>query len=424
MFGLKLIRKLDLVVLASTLVLLAIGLTVLYSSGLKAAQVTSQLDTSRQFLYGIVGIGVMLFFARLDYRVLRNYSMVLYIVMVASLLAVDAFGASRLGATRWISIGFFQFQPSEFAKPMLAIVLAQHFSRHYDHINELKYWLGSLLYLVLPLGLVLAQPDLGTGMVLMAIWFAMAIAARVRWQYLAGLVASAWRYRIAQLRRVQLAQQIFARRLIESQETERKRIAAELHDSLGQNLLVIKNRAMINALTLQDERAKTQFDEFSAAVSHSLEEVRTISHDLRPPHLDQLGLRTALVAMIEKVAASSTIQFTHTIAEVDGLLPPGDEIMLYRIVQESLNNILKHSGATQATVKITVRAEVFTLTIQDNGRGFTPNGAEGTLPPKVGLGLQSIAERVRILGGTHTIQSVPSQGTTTTVRIELADEQT
>lgn len=190
MFGLKLIRRLDLVVLASTLVLLAIGLTVLYSSGLKAAQVTSQLDTSRQFFYGIVGIGVMLFFARLDYRVLRNYSMVLYIVMVASLLAVDAFGASRLGATRWISIGFFQFQPSEFAKPMLAIVLAQHFSRHYDHINELKYWLGSLLYLVLPLGLVLAQPDLGTGMVLMAIWFAMAIAARVRWQYLAGLVAS------------------------------------------------------------------------------------------------------------------------------------------------------------------------------------------------------------------------------------------
>lgn len=190
MFGLRFLRKLDLVVLVSTLVLVAIGLTVLYSSGLKAAQVTSQLDTSRQFLYALAGLAVMLFFARLDYRVLRNYSLLLYIAMIASLVAVDAFGATRLGATRWISIGFFQFQPSEFAKPMLAIVLAQHFARHYDNINELRYWGGSLLYLALPVLLVLAQPDLGTGMVFVAIWFAMAVAARVRWQYLAGLVGS------------------------------------------------------------------------------------------------------------------------------------------------------------------------------------------------------------------------------------------
>ncbi len=190
MFGLKLLRKLDLVLLVSTLVLLVIGLAVLYSSGIKAARVVSEIDTSRQFLYAAAGLAVMLFFARLDYRVLRNYSIILYIIMVASLVAVDVFGATRLGATRWISIGFFQFQPSEFAKPMLAIVLAQHFSRHYDHINEFKYWFGSLMYLVLPLGLVLAQPDLGTGMVFVVIWFAMAIAARVRWQYLAGLVTS------------------------------------------------------------------------------------------------------------------------------------------------------------------------------------------------------------------------------------------
>ncbi|HQR36661.1 MAG TPA: two-component regulator propeller domain-containing protein [Blastocatellia bacterium] len=236
---------------------------------------------------------------------------------------------------------------------------------------------------------------------------------------LAGLVASAWQYRIAQLRRVQLAQQIFARRLIESQETERKRIAAELHDSLGQNLLVIKNRAMINALTLPDERAKTQFDEFSAAVSHTLEEVRTISHDLRPPHLDQLGLRTALVAMIEKVAASSTIQFTPTIADVDGLLPPGDEIMLYRIVQESLNNILKHSGARAAEINLTVKENQLTLAISDNGHGFTQNG---NTPGRTGLGLQGIAERARILGGLHEVISSPGEGATVIVRIELKDK--
>lgn len=188
MFGLRFIRKLDLVLGVSTLVLLAIGLTVLYSSGIKPAEVVTEIDPTRQFLYGGVGLLVMLFFARLDYRLLRNYSVVMYVLALLALLYVDIAGATRLGATRWIDIGFFQFQPSEFAKPVLAIVLAKHFSRHYENINEWKYWLGSLAYVAPPMLLVLAQPDLGTGMVFGVIWFAMAIAARVRWQYLVGLV--------------------------------------------------------------------------------------------------------------------------------------------------------------------------------------------------------------------------------------------
>jgi signal transduction histidine kinase/ligand-binding sensor domain-containing protein len=235
-----------------------------------------------------------------------------------------------------------------------------------------------------------------------------------------GGVAVGVVYRDTQLKHRQAAQQAaqqnFARQLIESQEIERKRIAAELHDSLGQNLLVIKNRALINAMTLPDEQAKTQFDEFSAAVSQTLEEVRAISHDLRPPHLDQLGLRTALVAMIENVADSSTIRFMHALDEVDGLFPPGDDIMLYRIVQECLNNILKHSGATEAEIKLMVAENRLTLTITDNGHGFTPNGKSAR---RAGLGLPGLAERARILGGLHEVISSPGYGTTVTVRIEL-----
>ena len=106
---------------------------------------------------------------------------------------------------------------------------------------------------------------------------------------------------------------------------------------------------------MPDEQTRTQFNEFSDAVAQSLEEVRTISHDLRPPHLDQLGLRTALVAMIEKVAASSTIEFGYIMDELDGILPAADEIKLYRIVQECLNNILKHSEATKAEIRIEAR---------------------------------------------------------------------
>src|SRR5262249_25892779 len=156
---------------------------------------------------------------------------------------------------------------------------------------------------------------------------------------LGGMALLIYRRRFAALQARHAAQEAFSRRLIESQEAERKRIATELHDSLGQNLLIIKNRALLHMQSLPDEKARLKFNELSDAVSHTLEEVRTISYDLRPPHLDQLGLRMALVAMIEKVVASSPIHFTHELDECDGRFAPGEEITLYRIVQECLNNI-------------------------------------------------------------------------------------
>jgi signal transduction histidine kinase len=246
-------------------------------------------------------------------------------------------------------------------------------------------------------------------------WWFLTLAALL----VGGAVFGAYEYRVRQLKQRQAAQQAFARQLLESQEQERKRIAAELHDSLGQNLLVIKNRATLQALTLPDQQARTQFTEFSDAVAQTLEEVRSISYDLRPSHLDQLGLRTALVAMIEKVAASSQVQFTHEIDELEGVFTPGDEILLYRIVQECLNNILKHSGATRAEINLKINDRQFALTVRDNGRGFAP---DGNSLGRAGLGLPGIAERARILGGAHTIHSTPGQGTTVLVRIELKNK--
>ena len=158
-----------------------------------------------------------------------------------------------------------------------------------------------------------------------------------------------WRYRIAQMQRAQAAQQAFSRQLIESQERERQRIAAELHDSLGQNLLVVKNRALLGALSQQDEEARKQFDEIGATVAQTLEEVRTISYNLRPHHLDQLGLTTTIRAMIEKIAESSGIAMSSELDDIDGVFPPADEITIYRIIQESLNNVVKHSSAARPT---------------------------------------------------------------------------
>jgi signal transduction histidine kinase len=208
--------------------------------------------------------------------------------------------------------------------------------------------------------------------------------------------------------------------LIESQENERQRIASELHDSLGQNLLVIKNRALLGKLTQPDEGARAQFDEISTAATHTIEEVRLIAYNLRPSHLDQLGLRTSLEAMLDKLAQTCPIRVTKEIDDLDGVFAPDSEITLYRIVQESLNNVIKHSRASEARVSVRRHGRRLTLTVQDNGRGFVP-GAPPASVGKGGLGLRGIAERVRMLGGTHTVASAPGHGTTVTVSLEVPD---
>ena len=105
------------------------------------------------------------------------------------LIIVEVFGATRLGATRWISLGFFQFQPSEFAKLALIIFLARFFADSYDHSDKIKYLVISILYLLPPLLLVLAQPDLGTALVLLVIWLAMALTSRIKKRYFVALLA-------------------------------------------------------------------------------------------------------------------------------------------------------------------------------------------------------------------------------------------
>jgi len=180
-------KRFDIILLGATSLLIAMGLLVLYSSGIRSAQSVSQLDTSRQVVYVIIGASLFWIVTRLDYAVLRSYSTVIYIIMLALLLAVEVFGATRLGATRWISLGFFQFQPSEFSKLALTIVLAKFFASNYDHSDKLKYLFISIIYLLPPLILVLVQPDLGTALVLVVIWLAMALTSRIKKRYFAAL---------------------------------------------------------------------------------------------------------------------------------------------------------------------------------------------------------------------------------------------
>jgi signal transduction histidine kinase len=232
------------------------------------------------------------------------------------------------------------------------------------------------------------------------------------------LVAVLWIHFLRRrLERQQAARLSFSRQILQSQESERRRIAANLHDSLGQNLLVIKNQARLALQPAKDEPAlRESLDQISGMASQAIEEIRQITHGLRPYQLDRLGLTQAIRAAINRVSENGPVQLASDVEDIDGVLDKESEIHVYRIVQESVNNIMKHSGATEATVVIRRRPGRISLSIRDNGRGFDA-GLWSSNTRATGFGLSSIGERARILGGHLTVDSRPGAGAG--LRIEI-----
>lgn len=242
-------------------------------------------------------------------------------------------------------------------------------------------------------------------------WFMALLAIAV-----AGLTVVIWKYRVAQLQRVQIAQAAFARQLIASQEAERKRIAAELHDSLGQSLVIIRNWAMLGAGQLKDDApAREELDEINTIASRTINEVREIAYNLGPYHLERLGFENSIKDMASRVAQASGITITTELDALDGALSSESQMSLYRVAQEALNNVVKHSAATKTRLVLKREGAGIRLSIVDNGRGFDPQTAktsETLGAGRPGLGLNGMAERVRLLGGALTIRSTAEQGTT------------
>jgi len=164
-----------------------------------------------------------------------------------------------------------------------------------------------------------------------------------------GLLYIGFRYRVNQLENAQLAQQEFSRKLLASQEQERQRIAAELHDTLGQSLLIIKNRVAL-AQTDVDERetVEEQLSELSQSATAAIEQCREIAYNLRPYQISRFGLSKTLYGIFMRLNEVTPIKATAEIDEIDDLLSPEAESSVYRIVQETVNNIIKHSGASEA----------------------------------------------------------------------------
>jgi signal transduction histidine kinase len=220
--------------------------------------------------------------------------------------------------------------------------------------------------------------------------------------------------------RRQRAQLEFSRQILQGQETERRRIAANLHDSLGQNLLVIKNQVHLAMQSALDRTTLSKrLGEISGMATQVIEEVRQITHDLRPYQLERVGLTQTLRGTIRRVSEASPIAFASHVDEVDGLFESDGEIHIYRIIQEALNNVVKHSQATEATVVVRKEPNSVSIIVRDNGRGFAGDVNYGHELSRAGFGLSGIDERARILHGKVSFDSRPEEGFRVTVEIPL-----
>ncbi len=211
-----------------------------------------------------------------------------------------------------------------------------------------------------------------------------------------------------------------AGRLIVAQEAERTRIARELHDDFNQQIAAIsislsamKRQLPESAVELQADVARLQRD-----VIRLSDEVRHLSHDLHPGVLQHAGLVAALRSRIAEFHSQYRIAVTIDAPGDLQHLPSSTSLCLYRVTQEALHNIGRHSGATQVQIKLKQIDGKLELSVSDNGRGFEPELVKAS---GQGLGLISMEERVHFAGGTMQIEAMPNEGTTLRVQIPPGD---
>ncbi|HEY0505729.1 MAG TPA: sensor histidine kinase, partial [Lysobacter sp.] len=193
-------------------------------------------------------------------------------------------------------------------------------------------------------------------------------------------------------------------RLIDVQENERRTLSRELHDDIGQAISAMKMSA--TSLEGEDEAGRREIVEEIVGIADStIAKLRDLSILLRPPQLDALGLVAALRWQCERLfRRGGTPALELDLAPLLDRPDPRVELACFRIAQEALTNVLRHSGATQVTVLLAPRGDQILLSIIDDGRGFDPDHVHG-------LGLIAMRERATHLGGTFDIETVPGAGT-------------
>lgn len=229
-------------------------------------------------------------------------------------------------------------------------------------------------------------------------------------QTMNGMLDTVERYR-AQLHNLSM-------QVVNAQEEERKRIARELHDDTAQVLTaqLLRLKTMEAVGQRLDPNDLGQLIEMTA---EALEDVRHMAHELRPPSIDDLGLHASVESLTAQFRERFNIPITYRSEGSKRRFPSGIEIAMYRIVQEALTNVAKHSRADSATVIIGNDERSVWAEVRDQGFGFDPLGVDRK--DGSGLGLFGMRERATLFNGTLKIDSAPGRGTTVTVRIPLPE---
>jgi signal transduction histidine kinase len=213
------------------------------------------------------------------------------------------------------------------------------------------------------------------------------------------------------------------KKLITVQEDERKRVARELHDELGQALsgLALQTAAMKKSILVDPHGASQQLDDICALIAQTTNQMYNLILSLRPAALDDLGLTTALYNCADHLLTDAAIRFEFDAEGLTHRLSPEIETILYRIFQEALSNIVRHAQATQVGIRLALREGLFEGPIEDNGRGFDPETVLTNKHDRSGLGLLGMQERATQCGGRLEVISQPGKGTCIRVIIPIRE---
>jgi PAS domain S-box-containing protein len=210
-------------------------------------------------------------------------------------------------------------------------------------------------------------------------------------------------------------------KLIEAQEQERRRIARDLHDDFNQRLaaLSVELETIERTPSAPPERIARQLAAIRSQVGLLSDDLHDLAYKLHPSLLDHVGLELAVREHIDEFAKRTKVPVIYTPREVPGALPPEIATALFRVMQESLQNVSKHAAATNVTVRLTGSSKGIGLSVRDNGKGFE---ADSHQPQRAGLGLVSMHERARLLGGFLRIHSRSGQGAKVCAWIPFSQE--
>jgi len=207
-------------------------------------------------------------------------------------------------------------------------------------------------------------------------------------------------------------------RIMHAQESERRRVARELHDGVNQTLASIRLRLFKLERNLSHEQQE-EARRASKLLEMARTEVTRISQNLRPSELDDLGLVPAFRSAIEQFTSRNQIKVEFTHENLPEQIPAGVQDNFYRIMQEALNNIEKHSGASLVQIRLEFANDAICLTIIDNGKGFTDSERSQAKANGNGWGLINMRERATSQEGSFSVDSVPNLGTEVSVRVPL-----